>query len=263
MRVATDRNFDDLSHKFGRNIYQSPKGVIRQEIVWEDLLDTLPDLHGRPLRILDAGAGMGQVAMRLALLGHEVVLCDHSSEMLNLAAAAFAESAPEANVRFIHAPVQQLSSRLHGDFDLVLFHAVLEWLAEPQQTLLEVLRYCRPGGHFSLLFYNRHGLAYLNLIKGNLRKVAASDFSGHPGSLTPTHPHDPAEVQSWLEQAGWDILRKSGVRVFYDLMPPQVRAERSIEDVLVLERALARQMPYSDLGRYVHLVCARHGAECV
>lgn len=253
--MTADRNFDDLSHKFGRKIYESPKGVIRQEIVWEDLLETIPALHGTPLRILDAGAGMGQIALRLAQMGHEVVLCDHSAEMLTLARQAFAEAAPAARVQFVHAPVQQLAQHVEGQFDVVLFHAVLEWLAQPQQTLHEVLRYCRPNGHFSLLFYNRHGLSYLNLIKGNLRKVEASDYRGHPGSLTPSSPHDPDEVRRWLACAGWEIIRKSGVRVFYDMMYPSVRAERSLDDILRLERRFGRQSPFCDLGRYMHLVC--------
>lgn len=255
--MSADRNFDDLSHKFGRKIYDSPKGVIRQEIVWEDLVESIPRLHDRPLRILDAGAGMGQIALRLAQMGHELVLCDHSAEMLILAQQAFSESVPSANVRFVHAPVQQLAQHIDGQFDVVLFHAVLEWLAEPRATLHQVLPYCRAGGYFSLLFYNRDGLSYLNLIKGNLRKVEASDYRGHPGSLTPSSPHDPVEVQQWLHEAGWSVVRKSGVRVFYDMMYPAARAERSLADVLRLERQFGRQAPFCDLGRYMHLVCCQ------
>ncbi len=167
--MKQDRNFDDLSHRFKRKIYGSPKGTVRLEVVWEDLLACLPALQGAPLRILDAGAGMGQIALRLAKLGHEVVLCDHSLKMLQLAQHSFAAELPAANVQFIHAPVQRLHEHLEGQFDLVPFHAVLEWLAEPETTLPEVLRWCRPTGALSLLFYNHHALTYLNLIKGNLR----------------------------------------------------------------------------------------------
>lgn len=249
-----DRNFDDLSHRFKRKIYDSPKGVIRLEVVWEDLLETLPELHGSPMRILDAGAGMGQMALRLARLGHEVVLCDHSIEMLRLAEHCFSAELPAANVRFIHAPVQQLHEHIDGQFDLVLFHAVLEWLAEPEVTLRQLLHYCRPGAALSLLFYNRHALAYYNLIKGNLRKVALADYQGNPHSLTPTHPLDPGEVRGWLEDSGMTILRKSGVRFFYDMMWPEARQRCSLEDVVLLERQLARQEPFASLGRYVHLL---------
>ncbi|MBI3772573.1 MAG: methyltransferase domain-containing protein [Gammaproteobacteria bacterium] len=252
--MKQDRNFDDLSHRFKRKIYDSPKGVIRLEVVWEDLLESLPELQGPPLRILDAGAGMGQIALRLAKLGHEVVLCDHSTEMLQLAKQCFTKELPSANIQFIHAPVQQLHEHIEGQFDLVLFHAVLEWLAEPETTLHTVMRYCRPGAALSLLFYNRHALAYLNLIKGNLRKVAAGEFQGNPHSLTPTHPLDPDEVRRWVEQSGMTIIRKSGVRFFHDMMWPDAREKCSLENIVLLERQLARQEPFASLGRYVHLL---------
>lgn len=255
--MLQDRNFDDLSHKFKRKIYDSPKGQIRLAIVWEDLLEMIPALLGPPLRILDVGAGLGQMALNLAKLGHEVVLCDHSIEMLRLAEELFTVEAPLANVRFVHAPVQQLHNLIEGDFDVVLLHAVLEWLAEPQATLAGMMRFCRPQGYFSLLFYNIHALTYLNLVKGNLRKVAAENYRGDPKSLTPTHPQDPFEVYGWLQGLGLTLLRKSGVRVFYDLMPASVRTERPMEDVLALERSLARREPYCSLGRYIHVVCQR------
>ena len=39
--------------------------------------------------------------------------------------------------------------------DLVLFHAVVEWMADAESAL-EVLSQClKPGGHLSCLFYNR------------------------------------------------------------------------------------------------------------
>lgn len=50
------------------------------------------------------------------------------------------------------------------------------------------------------------------------------------------------------------IMRKSGVRFFYDMMWPDARNERPLEDVLLLEKQLARQEPFASLGRYVHLV---------
>ncbi|MFA0410883.1 tRNA uridine 5-oxyacetic acid(34) methyltransferase CmoM, partial [Vibrio splendidus] len=39
--MTEDRNFDDIAHKFAKNIYGSDKGEIRQIIVWEDLEQAL------------------------------------------------------------------------------------------------------------------------------------------------------------------------------------------------------------------------------
>ena len=61
--MTEDRNFDDIAHKFVKNIYGSDKGEISQVIVWEDLQVILTQLntHDRPLKVLDAGGGLGQM----------------------------------------------------------------------------------------------------------------------------------------------------------------------------------------------------------
>ncbi len=85
--VTEDRNFDDIAHKFVKNIYGSDKGEIRQVIVWQDLEQALTMLQSdqRSLEILDAGGGLAQMSQKIAELGHQVALCDLSSEMLQLA----------------------------------------------------------------------------------------------------------------------------------------------------------------------------------
>ncbi|MGB5447286.1 MAG: methyltransferase domain-containing protein, partial [Psychromonas sp.] len=80
-----DHNFDNIAAKFVKNIYGSGKGKIRTEVVWDELLHCLSLLPNRPLRVLDAGGGFGFFSQKLAALGHEIVLCDISSELLRVA----------------------------------------------------------------------------------------------------------------------------------------------------------------------------------
>lgn len=253
--MSNDRNFDDLTRRFSTNIYGSPKGQIRLAILQQDL-DTL--LAGFPantkLRILDAGCGLGYMALYLAQQGHDVVLCDHSAQMLQAAKQLFAEQASAANVTFIEAAVQDLSQHVQGQFDLVLFHAVLEWLSEPQHTLEELLRFLRPGGYFSLLFYNRNSLVMRNLLRGNFRKLAAEQYAGDPNSLTPSNPLLPEEVYGWLDALGLSVLSRSGVRVIYDYLSRELREQRSLEDIIEMERRFCRQEPFAALGRYLHVL---------
>ena len=77
-----DKNFDKLAQKFAKNIYGTPKGEIRAAVLWRDLVPALAKLGDKKLRVLDAGGGFGYFSQRLARLGHEVVLCDISAEML-------------------------------------------------------------------------------------------------------------------------------------------------------------------------------------
>ena len=253
--MTNDRNFDDLARRFTDNIYGSPKGRIRLAILQEDL-DTLLSRFpaNTPLRILDAGSGLGYMALYLAQRGHEVVLCDHSAEMLQRAKQLFAEQAPAAKVTFIESPVQALQQQVRGQFDVVLFHAVLEWVSEPQPTLQGLLRFLRPGGYFSLLFYNRNSLVMRNLLRGNFRKLAADQFAGDPNSLTPTNPLLPEDVLGWLAASGLTVLSRTGVRIIYDYLSREIREQRSFEDILEMERRFCRQEPFLALGRYMHVL---------
>ena len=253
--MTNDRNFDDLARRFTDNIYGSPKGRIRLAILQEDLDSLLSRFPANTsLRILDAGSGLGYMALYLAQRGHEVVLCDHSAEMLQRAKQLFAEQAPAAKVTFIESSVQALQQHVRGQFDVVLFHAVLEWVSEPQQTLQGLLRFLRPGGYFSLLFYNRNSLVMRNLLRGNFRKLAADQFAGDPKSLTPTNPLIPEDVLGWLAASGLTVLARTGVRIIYDYLSREIREQRSFEDILEMERRYCRQEPFIALGRYMHVL---------
>ncbi|GAL13598.1 S-adenosylmethionine-dependent methyltransferase functionally coupled to the MukBEF chromosome partitioning mechanism [Vibrio astriarenae] len=71
MKQTQDRNFDDIAHKFAKNIYGSDKGEIRQVIVWEDLEALLAnfDQQETPLTVLDAGGGLAQMSQKSGQTG--------------------------------------------------------------------------------------------------------------------------------------------------------------------------------------------------
>jgi hypothetical protein len=41
MTTVKDRNFDDITHKFAKNIYGTTKGKIREAVVWQDIQSIL------------------------------------------------------------------------------------------------------------------------------------------------------------------------------------------------------------------------------
>jgi len=185
--LKQDQSFDGRADKFARNIYDSTKGRIRTTIVWSDIEACLARLGNRPLRILDAGGGFGYFAQKLAAMGHQVELCDLSAEMLDLAREQIAQKGLEDRIRLIHCPIQDLKHQVTGTFDLVLCHAVLEWLAEPRQTLLGLFPFVKAGGILSLLFYNRHGLLFQSLVVGNFDyvRLGLRGPAGHGAAILP------------------------------------------------------------------------------
>ncbi len=76
-------------------------------------------------------------------------------------------------MQFIHCAAQDVASHLETPVDLILFHAVLEWVADPRSVLQTLWSVLRPGGVLSLMFYNAHGLLMHNMVAGNFDYVQA------------------------------------------------------------------------------------------
>ncbi|ELO4019349.1 tRNA uridine 5-oxyacetic acid(34) methyltransferase CmoM [Vibrio fluvialis] len=254
--MTEDRNFDDIAHKFAKNIYGSDKGEIRQVIVWEDLLQLLSHFGeaSKPLHVLDAGGGLAQMSQKLAKLGHRVTLCDLSSEMLQLAEKDIANHGLLEQYRLVHSPVQSIQDHLSDPVDIVMFHAVMEWLADPRPALDNLLAQVRPGGMVSVMFYNYHGLVYKNAVCGNIPHVLEGMPHRKRFKLQPQKGLIPTDVYQWIEDAGFEICGKSGIRCFSDYIGNMKNmGEYQYEDVLALEQKFCRQEPYLSLGRYIHV----------
>lgn len=254
---AGDRNFDDLAHRFRRNVYGGLKGDIRLAVLQRDLDQQLPALRaGTPLRILDAGGGQGQLALQLARLGHRVLVCDISAEMLALADAQIAADGLGGQMCTRQVSIQTLAAE-GQQFDLVLCHAVLEWVAEPQALLADLLRLVQPAGHLSLTFFNINSIIFKNLLRSNFAKVLAGNFKGSAGSLTPTNPLQPEQVYEWLAQLPLQTCCHSGIRCFHDYILDPARQDLRPDQQLELELIYSRREPYRGLARYIHVLGQR------
>ncbi len=250
-RGKHDQNFDMLIGKFEQQVYSTFKGEWRLKLLQEDLRR----LHQKAsMDVWDAGCGMGQMALWFAKGGHRLTCNDISYKMLEKAKAAFVQEGCAAV--FHKAPLQEIVHRIDPQ-DLVLFHAVLEWLAHPMENLEIVARRVKPGGYLSLLFYNYHSFIYRNALKGTWRLgflLDPSKWWGRGKKLTPPHPQKPEEIIVWLEAHGFEIEVVTGIRVFHDYMEKEVLDGSSMDELSALEYRYCREPVYSHMGRYVHVM---------
>lgn len=246
-----DRYFDQLGSHLARKIYAGPKGAIRLAVLTRDLQEWLPEPAGRPLSVLDVGAGLGHISAWLAERGHQVTVSEPSADMLEAAREKLASAGTPAE-DYWQAALQELPA-LGQQFDLVICHAVLEWLADPHAALAHLHCLMRPGGSLSLAFYNRDALIYRNLIKGQFRKLERQQLAGvGQRGLTPQQPLDPRELAHSAAAAGLQKEHESGIRVFYDYMPPHWQQLAAEDEVIREELAYSRHPAYAPLGRYLH-----------
>ncbi|MCG7487964.1 tRNA uridine 5-oxyacetic acid(34) methyltransferase CmoM [Vibrio sp. Of14-4] len=254
--MTEDRNFDDIAHKFAKNIYGSDKGEIRQVIVWEELEQLLSAINGsrKSLSVLDAGGGLAQISQKLAKLGHRITLCDISSEMLQLARQEIEKNGLLKQYRLVHSPVQSIGKHLQESVDVLMFHAVMEWLVDPKSALQYLLNRVKPGGAASIMFYNHHGLVYKNVVCGNIPHILDGMPHRKRFKLQPQRGLKPEEVYQWIETSGFEICGKAGIRCFSDYIGNrEYMGDFQPQDVVALERKLCRQEPYLSMGRYIHV----------
>ncbi len=253
-KQPTDRNFDSIAAKFQQNIYQTSKGRLRQLVLQRDLTE-LP-VVATPTRVLDIGAGQGQLALWLAQMGHQVHLTDVSAEMLQMAQQASVDAGLTERVSFATQALQEIDAT-QGQYPLVLCHAVLEWLADPAAAIAKLWSLTAPGGTLSLMFYNVDAKRFSNIVYGNFNYVLRDLAYKKKVSLSPQNPLDPQLVLQWCLTQGFSLLGKTGVRCFHDYLRDRSEQETEFEKLLEVELRFNRTEPYASLGRYQHLLLHR------
>lgn len=246
-----DRNFDGLSERFNSQIYGTLKGQLRLKMLDLDLSHIL---NRQALTILDAGGGMGQFSSALLAQGHDVTMTDISEEMLNEARLIFHEVAPDQQAQFLCAPLQSLPEQLNQTYDLVLNHAVLEWLESPLQAIDTLKQLTSPDGYVSLMFYNRHAIVWRNLMNGSWQRAHNDFFHHDKNHLMPQNPLDPSDVLNKAQSIGLELISWRGIRCVHDHMPKFMRDKKTLDEFVDVESKIGLQAPYRDLGRYVHMV---------
>lgn len=247
----TDRNFNDIAEHFAKKVYGGLKGQIRLAVLERDLTAHLPN---RSLRVLDVGAGLAQISLKLAK-NHTVTISDISQSMMDKAQASADELGVPA--RFITSPYQDLPAYLAGQkFDVILCHAVLEWLSEPAKIMAFFDEFLADDGLLSLCFYNPASIIYRNLIMGNFYQLEHPKPADHK-SLTPNHPVAYETVEKWLQDKHYTTICKSGIRVFSDYTPLKRGGLSHDDEVIKMELNHSQSHPFWQMGRYIHVLAQR------
>jgi 2-polyprenyl-3-methyl-5-hydroxy-6-metoxy-1,4-benzoquinol methylase len=231
------------------------RGAARTAVVWEALRPVLD--ASAALDVLDIGGGTGGFAVRVAELGHRVVVVDPSPDAL----AALARRAREQGVA-VTGQQGELSTLLDATgaaaADVVLCHGVLEVVDDPAAALATLRDVLRPGGTLSLLVAQRHAAVVARAMAGHFQQaLALLDDPTPSGRSGRRFTHQ--ELVGLLAGAGFGEPRVHAVRVFADLVPgSMLDLEPGATAALVeLEHAVAERPEYLPLATQLHLVATR------
>ncbi|GAF52705.1 LOW QUALITY PROTEIN: S-adenosylmethionine-dependent methyltransferase [Psychrobacter sp. JCM 18900] len=260
-----DRSFDAIADHFEKKVYGGLKGEIRLAVLRRDIFEysaQMSEALGRPLRILDVGAGLAQIAIELAAQGHSVVINDISANMLEKAKASAEKNKARHNM--VCLPLSS-AGKTGSDRDSKIFDYVARATMVGRTSGSHGLFFDKQlidGGALSVCFYNPASFDYRNLIMGNFNLLDSlldgNDYKAdNKKSLTPNHPVAKEEVESWLKAHDYQTVRSSGLRVFHDYAPLKRGGHNDPDAVIRMELRYSQLEPYKWLGRYLHILAKR------
>lgn len=252
--------YADLADPFARH-YATLRGQVREVLAARQLAAHAP---APPAAVADIGGGAGQQAIRLARLGHEVVLLDPSARMLALAREALGQEAAavRARARLVQGYGEDAPQLLGSEaFDLVLCHGVITYLDEPRPLIAALGRIAKPGGIVSLITKNAEALAVRPALEGRFREARrAFAADGAVGGMgVATRAHSLAQLVDWVAAAGLELAGWYGIRVFTDHLGRQPPGG-DVADVLAAEWEAGRRDPYRRVARLLHVLARRRPA---
>ena len=185
------------------------------DITWHFLTKFLPEK--KSIRILDAGAGDGYWAQKLAEMGYgNIVLADISQGMLDKAKERFAKLKIQHNAEFVKSDITNMVEFKPSTFDYVFSqYDAVSYCLKPREAIKELARVSKKGAHVIVCLDTKFRRVS-ELIEANqidraeelLKTNVSYDFSHPQYNLTWE------ELAGYFESAGLTVVEVVGAPVF-------------------------------------------------
>jgi S-adenosylmethionine-dependent methyltransferase len=229
---------------------------IRLDLIDHVLAETV---GASPQRVLDIGCGTGETALRFAVRGAQVLAVDPSDAMLRRVDREASQQG--LTVKTLNAGLEQLS-QLAAEFDLVICHNVLGFVAHPARATHTMANLVAPGGYLSLVVNNSKAepLRYA-LVEGDM--VTARRWIEQPPRSRPSnmfdHPlahYSEDELEQWMTSAGLQDITLNGNTTVTSYLHER-HGPPDYTSLLTLEAHLGRLSPYRDVSLFLHAIGRR------
>jgi ubiquinone/menaquinone biosynthesis C-methylase UbiE len=163
-----NRAREDLAYKVGvRQVWAlGDYHRFASDLVWHMGAELVSACQIKPAdRMLDVAAGSGNVALRAAEAGANVVASDLTPQ--NFAAGRRIAERAGLRIRWVEADAEDLPFA-DAEFDVVTSSVGAMWAPDHQRVADELVRLCRPGGTIGMINFAAGGLlaGFLDVFAG-------------------------------------------------------------------------------------------------
>jgi len=251
MSTIDQKNFDDRAESWAHG-RKAPWNLMRYEITHDFISAVAPK---RIKRVLNIGCADGFESFLYRDAGVHHTLSDCSAGMLAKARELADRMAVAGSVEYIHAGVHSLGAHLDGQYDLILFHNVIEYITEPLHALQGIRDWLAPGGLLSLRHLNRYSNVYVPAMYDNNLALAAKylhqpQFESSFSAEIQTYTGE--EILEMLRTAGFGHATRYGVMSICGFIPDNEvkKDEEFYRSLKALEMSMAQRFPYYHIARF-------------
>lgn len=239
-----------------------PWNRLRYELTHELIRRHLPV---RTPRLLEIGCGNGYEASLWNGVASQITVSDLSANMLETARSLFSRLGVETDVEFVHADVTSLPGRIAGDFDLILYHNVIEYVPDPTESLRAIGALLSDGGLLSVRHINRYSNAlipamYESDLSTTMEYLNSPVIRTSFGTEVTTFTR--SQIRRFLEDSGYELSQSYGVMSLTGYMTDnEPKYDPAFYAQLKeIELRMADTFPYYETARFGLFIAQRAGA---
>lgn len=243
------------------------RGAVRSAVVWDVLEAALVEYAARTddreLQVVDLGGGTGGTAVKMARLGHSVVVVDPSPDALASLERRATEAGVGASVRGVLGDAAQLRDVVApASADVVVCHGVLEMVDDPGPALEAAAEALVPGGCLSVVAAQRSAAVFGRAVAGHLDQAKAllADTDGRWGAGDPLQRRfTRASLGALVERAGLRVTAVRGAGILSDhVSSTLVDSEPGAAEVLqALEAEVSTDADLLGVATSLHVLAVR------
>ncbi len=236
--------------------YETPYWNLYHEITWNNIKRFLP--KNKKVLILDAGGGTGYWAIKMAKLGHNVVLTDISKNILEVAQEKIKKENLENRIRIQKTDIKDMSCFPSDRFDMALAEGdPVSYSLNPEKSIGELARITKPKGYIIVSVDNKYPRILKLLEENSFEDLSKFIKTGAAKREFKFQTFSPEELKNLFENCGLKTIKIIGKPILVQSIDKEKRdnlIKNNFKKILELELKFCDVPSIIGLGGHLEIV---------